>query len=49
MSSTEIPSYVSNDSRVGGARSGKVPVLDGGNIIILSGLLIGFVYGSVGL
>jgi hypothetical protein len=49
MSSTEIPSYVSNDSRVGGARSGKVPVLDGGNIIILSGLLIGLVYGSVGL
>jgi uncharacterized membrane protein YedE/YeeE len=49
MSSTEIPSYVSNDSRVGGARSGEVPVLDGGNIIILSGLLIGFVYGSVGL
>lgn len=49
MSSTEIPSYVSKDSRVGGARSGEVPVLDGGNIIILSGLLIGFVYGSVGL
>jgi uncharacterized membrane protein YedE/YeeE len=49
MSSTEIPSYLTNDSRVRGTRSGEVPVLDGGNIIILSGLLIGFVYGSVGL
>jgi len=49
MSRTEISSYVSSDSRVGGARSGEVPVLDGGNIIILSGLLIGLVYGSVGL
>ncbi len=49
MSRTEISSYVNSDSRVGGARSGEVPVLDGGNIIILSGLLIGLVYGSVGL
>jgi len=33
----------------GAAESRKTPVLDGGQIIVVSGLLIGLVYGSVGL